>query len=85
MKKCLTASILAAEAAAFGMLLLLFFLNTNKPYLLMIPVVGVIGSYMVFVALLRKRKAVPLLITLPLLSGALIAVLVIGLLSILSI
>ena len=85
MKKCLTASILAAEAAAFGMLLLLFFLNTNKPYLLMIPVVGVIGSYMGFVALLRKRKAVPLLIALSLLSGALIAVLVIGLLSILSI
>ena len=84
MKKRLSASILAAEAAAFGMFLLLFFLNTNKPYLLLIPATGVFCSYIVFVALLRKRKAVPLLVALTFLVGVLIAACVIGLLNILS-
>lgn len=79
MKKILEHSILAAELAAFGMLILLFFLTTSKPYLLLIPIAGVIGGCFLFKALLHKWKSAPLLIGLSALFGVLIAAGVIGL------
>ena len=79
MRKIWGSSILVAEFAAFGMLILLFFLNTSKPYLLLIPIAGVIGGTFLFNALLRKTKAVPIQIGLSVLFGVLIAAAVIGL------
>lgn len=83
MKKRLRTSLLSAEIAAFGMLLLLFFLNTNKPYLLLIPIAGVIGGCFLFKSVLKKRESVSLIIILPILLGGLIAGGVTGLLYIL--
>ena len=83
MKKICTSSLLTAEIAAFGMLILLFFLNTNKPYLLLIPIAGVIGGGFLFKPLLSKRKTLTGVIALSALLGALIAAAVIALLYIL--
>ncbi|MDR0293978.1 MAG: hypothetical protein LBH95_07500 [Oscillospiraceae bacterium] len=83
MKKVLEPSILVAEIAAFAMLLLLFFLNTDKPYLLLVPIAGVISGYFLFKRLIRVWKAVPLLTVFSILLGALISASVIGLLYIL--
>ena len=83
MRKIWGSSILVAEFAAFGMLILLFFLNTSKPYLLLIPIAGVIGGTFLFKALLRKPKAVPIQMGLSALLGFLITAAVIGLLYIL--
>ena len=86
MKKVLIQSLLHTEIAAFGMLMLLFFINTNRPYLLAVPAVVTIGGYFVFKVLLRKLreksggKSTPLIVMLPILLGGIIALSVIGLL-----
>ena len=89
MRKVLASSLLTAEIAAFAMLMLLFFLNTNKPFLLLIPVAAVVGGYQVFKLLLRKLqdksfcKALAIIIVVSFVLAALIAVLIIGILNIL--
>jgi hypothetical protein len=79
MKKNIKSSLLTAEIAAFGMLMLLFFLNTSKPYLLLVIIAEMAGSYFLAKSLLRKWKAVPLLIALSVLVGAIIATTIIAL------
>ena len=85
MKKALTSSLLTAEISAFAMLMLLFFMNTNKPFLLLIPIAVVICGFFVINALLRKfrdksvRIAVALIVAMPIVLGLLIAAAVIGL------
>ena len=85
MKKVFIQSLLDAEIAAFMMLMVLFFINTNRPYLLLIPVIFGIGGYIAFAALLRKlqdknkRTIILLSATLTVLLGFLIAASVIGL------
>jgi NAD(P)H-dependent FMN reductase len=73
MKKALTSSLLTIEIAAFVMLLLLFFMNTNKPYLLLVPIVGTIGGYFLLKALAPKLRSVKLMVVLSVLLSVLIA------------
>ena len=80
MSKILKSSFLASEIAAFGMLMLLFFLNTNKPYLLSIPIIGIFGSYALLKKILNKRKSILFIISVSILLGVLISFVVIGLL-----
>ena len=90
MKKILIPSILSAEIAAFAMLMLLFFLNTSRPYLLLVPVAGVIGGYFLFKPLYSKIQikgsgwTLIFTIVFPILFGVIITVAVIGLRAILS-
>jgi hypothetical protein len=56
MKKALASSLFAAEITAFAMLMLLFYLNTDKPYLLLVPIAEGIGGYAVFKLLLRRTS-----------------------------
>ena len=56
MKKSIASSLLAAELSAFVMFLLLFFLLTGKPLLLLVPIAGVICIYFAVYALLSKRR-----------------------------
>jgi len=86
MKKILIRSLVETEIAAFAMLMVLFFINTNKPYLLLVPVILMISGYFTFNALLRNtpdktdRKTVLFAVVLPVLLGFIIAISVIGLL-----
>ena len=90
MKRVLTSSLLTAEIAAFAMLMLLFFMNTSRPYLLLIPIAGVAGGYFLFKVFERKSrdkgagKAVPLAIAFAILLGIIVAALVIGLVYVLN-
>ena len=83
MKKILNPSLLTSEIAAFAMLILLFFLNTSKPYLLLIPIAGVIGGYFLFKTLFRKLRKIPFVIGFSILLGVLISAVLICLLHIL--
>ena len=83
MKKILAPSLLTFEIAAFAMLILLFFLNTSKPYLLLIPIAGVIGGYFLFKTLFQKFNKIPFMIGFSILLGVLISAIVICLLRIL--
>ena len=78
MKKIIKSSLLTAEIAAFGSLMLLFFLNTSRPYLLLVLIAEMAGGYFLSRAIIRKWKAVPLLIALSVLIGAIIAVTIIA-------
>ena len=86
MKKVLTKSLLTTEIAAFCMLMLLFLLNTNKPYLLLVPLVEGAAGYFVFVMLIRKFgdnnaiKVLSLLVGVMVVLAALITLSVVGLL-----
>ena len=87
--KALITSLLWAEIAAFAMLMLLFFVNTDKPYLLLVPVVEGVVGYLVFKALVRRMhspraaKTAAAFIALPIALGAVIAASVVGLLHVL--
>jgi len=86
MKKILNRSLLETEIAALAMLMVLFFINTNKPYLLLVPVILVISGYFAFDVLLRNtrekavKKTVLFAAVLTVLLGLIIAASVIGLL-----
>ena len=90
MKKILIPSILSAEIATLAMLVLLFFLNTSRPYLLLVPVAGVIGGYFLFKLLVSKIQnkgsgwTLIFTIVFPILLGVIIAVAVTGLRAVLS-
>ena len=56
MKKIISASLLTAEIAAFSMLILLYYVNTNTPYLPFIPIIGVIVGYCLFKLFARKLR-----------------------------
>jgi hypothetical protein len=82
MKKMIVRSLLDAEIAAFGMLMVLFFLNTNRPYLLLIPVIVTIGGFFAFRMVLNKtqnHKRIIYMIAFILLASLIIAASVIGL------
>jgi len=83
MKKIVVSSLYNAEIAAYLMLMLLFFLNTNRPYLLLVPVAFKVSGYFVFTKYLHRysegNKAIPFMITFTLVLGFLIAVMVVGL------
>ena len=81
MKKNLIPSLLTSEIAAFAMLILLFFLNTSRPYLLLIPFFGTGGGYFLFKLLMRKTKKIPFMIGFSILLGILIAASMICLIS----
>ena len=89
MKKLLLSSLLTAEIAAFAMLMLLFFLNTNRPFLLLIPVAAVVGGHLLFKLLFRKLqdksigKALSIIVVASLVLAALIIASITGILSIL--
>ena len=80
MKNVLKSSFLAAETAAFIMLMVLFFINTNRPYLPLVPIAFGFGGYYVFQVVLGKmlntdtKKALPIIVVLPVLLGLCIAV-----------
>ena len=86
MKKVLTTALLYAEIAAFGMLMILFSINTTRLYLLLFPVVMGAGGYFAFAAIMRKLrdsstgKKVRIAAALPVLLGIMISASVIGLL-----
>ena len=85
MRKTLTSSLLAAEIAAFAMLLLLFLINTSKPYLLLLPVAEAVAGFFAFHELGRKMKGkgigktILFMTALTVLLGIIIAASVIGL------
>ena len=72
------------------MLMLLSFLNTSRPYLLLVPVAGVVGGYFLFKLLIKKIQnkgsgwTLIFTIVFPILFGVIIAVAVIGLRAVLS-
>ena len=78
------------DSAVFAMLMLLFFLNTSRPYLLLVPVAGVVGGYFLFKLLYSKIQnkgngwTLIFTIIFPILLGVIIAVIVIGLRAVLS-
>jgi uncharacterized membrane protein (DUF4010 family) len=90
MKKVLASSLLTAEIAAISMLMLLFFMNTNKPYLLLIPIAAGIGGYFAFKVFVNKLKdkrtsvTTTFIVVTPIALGALIAVAISILLNILN-
>ncbi|MCL2109583.1 MAG: hypothetical protein FWH20_09610 [Oscillospiraceae bacterium] len=85
MKNVLKSSFLAAEIAAFIMLMVLFFISTNRPYLLLVPITLGFGGYYAFKAILGKllnkesKKTWAIIAALPVLLGFCIAGAVIGL------
>ena len=84
MKKIIISSFFTAEIAAFSMLMLLFFLNTNKPHLLLVPIILQVIGYFIYTRLLLKKsegnKAIPYMISFPLFLGFIISAAVIGML-----
>ena len=84
MRKIIVSSLLSAEIAAFAMLMLLFFLNTSRPYLLFIPIAGAIGGYFLIEPLTRKSqfnkndRTAPIAVITSILLGIIIAAAVIG-------
>ena len=85
MKSVLKSSFLAAEIAAFIMFMVLFFINTNRPYLLIVPIALGSGGYYAFQVVLGKmpnkknKKAFSIIIALPVLLGFCIAGAIVGL------
>lgn len=59
MRKILNDSLMTTVIAVFAMAMLLFFLNTQKPLILLIPPVSAVSEYFVIKSyLLKKRKPV---------------------------
>ena len=85
MKNVLKSSFLGAEIAAFIMLMVLFFISTNRPYLLLVPLVFGFGGYYAFRAILGKllnkesKKSWAIIVALPVLLGFCIAGAIVGL------
>ena len=81
MKKILESSLLTAETTALVMLLmLLYFLTPNKPYLSFVLIAVICGAYLVFKLFMHRVKSIPFMVLLTILLGILSAAPVIVLL-----
>jgi len=72
---------------AFSKFMLLFLINTNRPFLLVIPLIAVIAGFFCFKLIINKltdiktAKAIALIIILPVFLAMMIVVSVIGIVS----